>query len=157
MKGLRVMKNIIISFIGILLFFQLLSGESRSQTATAGNPGTAVNIFGKVSQIKADIKQLQVSTPAGESITVSVDDKSEFKRVPAGETTLQNAVAIVFAEIALGDNTFVRGLSTGKAMVLARQIVIVTQDDIVKEKRTKIGRLEEKRHFRHRQKCRRSG
>lgn len=132
------MKNIAVSFIGILLFFQLLSGQTRSQVTSTGNPSTVTNIFGKVSQIKTDIKQIQVSTQAGENITVSVDDQSEFKRVPAGETTLQNAAAIGFSEIALGDNTFVRGLSTGKSAVLARQIVVITGSDIAKRKEQKL-------------------
>lgn len=75
---------------------------------------------------------MSILTADGKNIAVTFDKAVEFKRVPAGETTLRNAAGITLAEINAGDNAFVRGRLVSENNVLARQVIIVSQADIIK-------------------------
>jgi hypothetical protein len=130
------MKNIPGNLIAVL-FLHLFIASAFSQTTSPAGTATAVNIVGKISLISSDAKQLQILTSSGQNIVVLVDDRSELKRVPAGETNLQNAVKIAFSDISLEDNAFVRGLTAGNSRIEARQIVIVSSADAAKRKQQK--------------------
>jgi hypothetical protein len=125
-KYLLVISTIILVFSGGLAF----QAQSTSSSSNGNNP---VNVFGKVSNINLDANQITILTTDGKNIVATFDKAVEFKQVPAGETTLRNATDITSAQINAGDNALVRGNRTSENNIFARQIIIVTQADIIKK------------------------
>ncbi len=68
---------------------------------------------------------LTIKTDTGESIKVITNDKSAVLRLPAGETSAQNATKIALADIAVGDRLFARGVTAADGKSIdARQVVV---------------------------------
>lgn len=133
-KYLIVISTIILIFGGCRAL-QAQSTSSSSPSSAGGN--NPVNVFGKISNINLGDNQITILTTDGKNIVVTFDKAVEFKQVPAGETTLRNATDITPAQINAGDNALVRGNRTSENNILARQIIIVTQADIIKKEAQK--------------------
>lgn len=82
-------------------------------------------VVGVVTAIDKTNGRLTVKTDTGESIPVITNDKSSVLRLPAGETSAQNATKITLAEIAVGDRLFAKGATAADGKSLdARQVVV---------------------------------
>ena len=92
---------------------------------------TILNVYGKILEISQEKHQLLIQSSKGEKINAIVDDSTVFKQVPAGETSLRNAVSISFDQVGVNDNAFVRGRTLDASTVLARQIIVVRRADII--------------------------
>jgi hypothetical protein len=67
-------------------------------------------------------------------VTVTLDEKTEFLRVPPGETALDKAVKTTLAEIGVGDKVYARGrVSEDRKSVPAQKLVVMAQADIQKK------------------------
>lgn len=118
--------------LSILLSFALARDEGSS--LQAADPAiTATRVLGEVSQIDAAGKQIIVRTEAGNVVTVKLDEKTEFLRVPPGETSQEKAVKLTFAEIVVGDKVYVRGrMSEDRKSVPAQRLIVMVKADIDK-------------------------
>ena len=75
-----------------------------------GDPNiTAKYAIGEVKSIDATAKQLIIKTDAGSTVTVSLGDKTTYKKLAPGETSLTNATDVTFADLAEGDRIMARG------------------------------------------------
>src|SRR6185295_18853946 len=102
------------------------------QTPDAGI--TATRVLGEVTEIDGSGKRVVVKTEAGSIVTVTIDDKTEFLRVPPGETALYKAVKTTLAEIGVGDKVYARGrVSEDRKSVPAQKLVVMAQADIQKK------------------------
>ena len=102
------------------------------QTPDAGI--TATRVLGEVTEIDGSGKRVVVKTEAGSIVTVTIDDKTEFLRVPPGETALDKAVKTTLAEIGVGDKVYARGrVSEDRKSVPAQKLVVMAQADIQKK------------------------
>jgi len=62
-----------------------------------------------------------------------LDDKTEFLRIPPGETSLDKAVKIMFTEISAGDKVYARGkVSEDRKSVPAQKLIVMSKGDIQK-------------------------
>jgi hypothetical protein len=94
----------------------------------------AKHAIGEVKTIDAAAKQLSIKTDAGSDVTVSVSDKTIYKRLAPGETTLANAADITFADIAQGDRVMARGtVSEDRKSVPASVLIVMTKGDLAKK------------------------
>src|SRR5215216_3486087 len=81
-----------------------------AQGAQGGDPNiTAKHAIGEVKAIDAAAKQLTIKTDAGSTVLVSLSDKTTYKRLAPGETSLTNATDIAFPDVAEGDRVWARG------------------------------------------------
>ena len=95
---------------------------------------TAARVLGEVTEIDAAGKRVVVKTDAGNLVTVTIDEKTEFMRVPPGETALDKAVKTTLAEIGVGDKVYARGrVSDDRKSVPAQKLVVMAQADIQKK------------------------
>ena len=105
----------------------------RAQTATPATGQAAetksARMLGEVTGVDTTARQIKLKTQEGKSATVGYDEKTLFRRVPVGETTLEKAVAITAGEVAIGDRVIARGPMAGDS-ILARSLVVVSQADI---------------------------
>ena len=95
---------------------------------------TAKYAIGEVKSIDATAKQLTIKTDAGSMVTVSLNDKTTYKKLAPGEQTLTNATDVTFADLGEGDRIMARGpVSEDRKSVPAVQVVVMTKGDLAKK------------------------
>jgi hypothetical protein len=99
------------------------------------DPGiTQTRVLGQVTEIDQASNRIVVKTDAGNVVTVALDAKTEFLRVPAGETSLEKAVKTTLVEIVPGDKVYVRGkVSEDRKTVPAQKLIVMPKADIEKK------------------------
>lgn len=99
------------------------------------DPGIAPKYaIGEVKAIDAAAKQITIKTDAGSTVTVALSDRTTYKRLAPGETSLTNATDITFTDVGEGDRIMARGtVSEDKKSVPALQIVVMTKGDLAKK------------------------
>lgn len=112
-----------------------LSLAGSVSLAQAQDPDIAAkHAIGEVKTIDAAAKQLTIKTDAGSMVTVSVNDKTTYKKLAPGEKTLTNATDVTFADVGEGDRVMARGtVSEDRKTVPAMQIIVMTKGDLAKK------------------------
>jgi len=87
--------------------------------------------IGTVAAIDAAQRRLTVKADSGAALWVEVAEKARLLRAKPGAKNLADATPLAFEFLAVGDRVLLRGtLSDDKASLTARQVVVMTQDDI---------------------------
>jgi hypothetical protein len=112
-----------------------LSVATSVAFAQASDPSIAAkHAIGEVKSIDPTTKQVTIQTDAGSVVTVSITDKTTYKKLAPGEKTLTNATDVTFAELAEGDRIMARGtVAEDKKSVPAVQIIVMTKGDLAKK------------------------
>ena len=100
-----------------------------------GDPNiTAKHAIGEVKTIDTTAKQLTIKTDAGSTVAVSLSDKTTYKKLAPGETSLTNASDVTLADIAEGDRIMARGtVAADLKSVPAVMIIVMTKGDLAKK------------------------
>lgn len=116
-------------------FFAAALGLITLFVPQGGDPNiTAKYAVGAVKSIDATAKQLTIKTDAGSTVTVSLSDKTTYKKLAPGETTLTNATDVTFTDLAQGDRVMARGtVSADQKTVPAVMVVVMTKGDLTKK------------------------
>src|SRR5829696_6681361 len=116
-------------------FFATALGLITLFAPQGGDPGiTAKHALGEVKSIDAAAKQLTIKTDAGSMVTVSLSDKTTYKKLAPGETVLTNATDVTFADLAEGDRVMARGsVSADQKTVPASMVIVMTKGDLAKK------------------------
>lgn len=95
----------------------------------------AKHAIGEVKTIDAAAKQLSIKTDAGSDVSVVVNDKTIYRKLAPGETTLTNASEITFADIAQGDRVMARGTVSEdrKTVPVTTMVIVMTKGDLAKK------------------------
>jgi hypothetical protein len=103
--------------------------------AQAGDPNIAAkHAIGEIKSIDAAAKQLIIKTDAGSMVTVSLSDKTTYKKLAPGEQSLTSATDLTFADLAEGDRVMARGtVAADQKSVPALQIIVMTKGDLAKK------------------------
>lgn len=112
-----------------------LMASSPASPAQTTDPGIAAkHAIGEVKTVDAAAKQVVIKTDAGSMVTVSLSDKTTYKKLAPGEKTLTNATDVTFAELAEGDRIMARGtVSEDRKSVPATQVIVMTKGDLAKK------------------------
>lgn len=112
-----------------------LMASSSASMAQANDPGIAAkHAIGEIKSVDAAAKQLVIKTDAGSMVTVSLSDKTTYKKLAPGEKTLTNATDVTFTELAEGDRIMARGtVSEDRKSVPATQVIVMTKGDLAKK------------------------
>lgn len=107
---------------------------SPSPAASALDLGITPNLaLGDVTALDAASKRITIKTKVGE-ITALLDEKTVYKRVAPGETTLKNAEVITLGDIGIGDRVMALGkVAEDRKSVPARQIVVMSKAAIAQK------------------------
>jgi hypothetical protein len=90
--------------------------------------------IGEVKSIDAAAKQLTLKTDAGSTVTVSLSDKTTYKKLAPGEQSLTNATDVTFADLGEGDRVMARGtVSADHKSVPALMVIVMTKGDLAKK------------------------
>src|SRR6185503_14109823 len=103
--------------------------------AQAGDPNIAAkHAIGEIKNIDATAKQLTIKTDAGSEVTVSLSDKTTYKKLAPGEQSLTNATDVTFADLAEGDRVMARGtVAADRKSVPALMVIVMTKGDLAKK------------------------
>jgi len=136
------MKALFLAIALVLLLVPAGSSTSAQQTtpatpasAQAGDPGITPNgAIGEVKVIDSPARQLIIKTDAGSLVTVSLGDKTVYRRLPPGEKTLTNAATIAFTDVGEGDRVWARGkVADDHKSVPAAALIVMNKVDIAKK------------------------
>jgi len=121
-------------FFGVGIAFISLLASSQASLAQ-GDPNIAAkHAIGEIKSIDAAAKQLTIKTDAGSMVSVSLSDKTTYKKLAPGEQSLANAADITFADLGEGDRVMARGtVSADQKSVPALQIIVMTKGDLAKK------------------------
>ena len=129
-----------IAFLGVAVMPIALAAHNGiyagTESAAGQSPDPAISqtrVMGEVTSIDPGAKQMSVKTDAGSLVTVGLDEKTEYLRIPPGETSMDKAAKIAFTEIAVGDKVYVRGkVSDDRKSVPAQKLIVMSKGDIQK-------------------------
>lgn len=116
-------------------FFAAALGLITLFAPQGGDPSiTAKHALGEVKSIDATAKQLTIKTDAGSTVTVSLNDKTTYKKLAPGETSLTNATDVTFADLAEGDRIMASGtVAADLKSVPATMVIVMTKGDLAKK------------------------
>jgi len=96
-------------------------------------------VIGEVTVTNLPARQIALKTDAGGTVTVILQDKTLYLRVPPGETNLQKAVTITPTEIGVGDRVLARGrLAEDQKSIPAVAIIVMTKADLAKRREREV-------------------
>ena len=110
-------------------------GSAPASIAQTSDPNIAAkHAIGEIKSIDAATKQLTIQTDAGSVLTVSLSDKTAYKKLAPGETSLTNATDVTVADLAVGDRVMARGsVSADQKTVPAVMVIVMTKGDLAKK------------------------
>src|SRR5215475_11163298 len=121
-------------FAAVIALISLMASSPASFAQTADPDIAAKYAIGEVKSIDAAAKQLTVKTDAGSMVTVTLSDKTTYKKLAPGEQSLTNATDVTFADLAEGDRVMARGtVSEDRKTVPAVQVIVMTKGDLAKK------------------------
>jgi hypothetical protein len=107
-------------------------GQSPQTPAGAGLTRPASDrVLGEVTAIDPANKKVSVKAETGQAVTVSVDDKTLYRRIPPGETNVEKAAVIGFADIAVGDRVLARG-KLDADIIQARVLLVMSRAELAR-------------------------
>src|SRR5829696_7569132 len=109
-------------------------GQSSQDTQGADPNITAKHAIGEVKTVDAAAKQLIIKTDAGSVVNVSLTDKTTYKKLAPGETSLTNATDLTLTDLAEGDRVMARGnVAADQKSVPAAMVIVMTKGDLAKK------------------------
>src|SRR5260370_34821611 len=94
---------------------------------------TVDSVIGAIVEINRNAGSATIKTDAGAVDAIKADENTVCLRIPAGEKTLAKAVAIQFADIAVGDRVLGHGTRTEKEF-RAQRLVVMPKAEVEKKR-----------------------
>jgi hypothetical protein len=108
----------------LMIGFLLTATNTFGQASTTQASAAQSRIVGEVSAVDKVANQVTIKADDGATIIITTIPTTSVLRLPAGETSAQNAVKITLGEIAVGERIFARGTAGGGTPVPVSQIVV---------------------------------
>lgn len=113
-----------------------VSGQSTPDAPVKNSAAKTVahaNLIGEVTAIDRAAGKIVVSTEAKTSATVTVGEKTVFRRVAPGQTSLVGAEQITLADVKVGDRVLIPGGATAENVVV-RQFIVMAREAITAQR-----------------------
>jgi hypothetical protein len=96
---------------------------------------TQLSVLGVVTEVKAEAREVVVTTAAGSKVTLTLSDSTVFMRIPPGEKTKDKFIKITATDFTLGDSVFARGrISEDRKTMPAREFYVMSKGEIADKK-----------------------
>jgi hypothetical protein len=123
-----------IGLAGFISVNSSFSSKAASLPQTQDPGIQAKGAIGEVKSIDAASKLVTIRTDAGSDVMVLYTDRTTYKKLAPGETSLTTATDITFSDVAEGDRVWARGtVAEDRKSVSALQIVVMSKGDIAKK------------------------
>src|ERR1043166_6061479 len=95
---------------------------------------TAKYAIGEVKSIDSSGKLITIKTEAGSTVMVLYTDRTTYKKLKTGETSLTNAADVTVGDVGEGDRIMARGnVAEDRKSVSALQVIVMSKGDIAKK------------------------
>lgn len=112
----------------------LVAANLGAWVAHAQAPAKMDRVIGEVTAIDAGAKRISLKSDAGVVTAATVDDNTDYLRVPPGEKDLKKAAKIALQDVAVGDRAFVRGhIAEDQKSIAAVAVIIMTKSDLAQK------------------------
>lgn len=112
----------------------LAPAVASGQVSTpAGGSNRAVqqqHLIGEVTAADQTTGQITVRTDAGSSVVVTANERTIYRRLPPGQTSIEKAEEITRADVRVGDRVLVPGGAAAGAQTAARQVIVMAREAI---------------------------
>ena len=134
-------KHLVAAFVGALAVLLLglaavvpvKAQDSPTPERVESSAPSLERVIGAVTATNPAAKQIGLRLDAGGAVTVVLQDKTVYLRVPPGETDLKKAVTITPAEIGVGDRVYARGRVAGdQKSIAAMTVIVMTKADLTR-------------------------
>jgi hypothetical protein len=125
------MKRILTS-LTLAVMAVLVPAVSSGQVSTPAGGASRVaqqHLIGEVTATDQTTGQITVKTDAGASVVVLADERTVYRRLPPGQTSIDKAEEITRADVRVGDRVLVPG-GAGGAQTAARQVIVMAREAI---------------------------
>src|SRR5437588_3400813 len=139
MDNLRMGKVTIVQRLSMLILalvvFAGLGVAANGQTPSASPASPAVvSLVGEVKAIDATARQIVVRADSGVISTINLGEKTQYKRLAPGETTLSKASDITLADVGPGDRVLARWRAGAERKPAPTpQVVVMSKADLAKK------------------------
>jgi uncharacterized membrane protein YgcG len=117
---------------GVLLALFTIVGPVAGQTPAAPR---YVSIIGTLEKVDSAAKTLAVKTDKGEAPVIKFDDKTQFLRIPAGETDTKKATRAAASDIGVGDRVIARMRAEDQTGLPAVFLYFTKQTDLAQRQK----------------------
>ena len=125
--------------IRVLCALAMLASASVLTAQTTAPPSdpaiTSLSVTGVVTDLKPDTRQVIVKTAAGNEVTVTLSDRTTFRRIPPGEKTKDKFIPITPTDFGVGDSVFARGRMTDDRKTMpALEFYVMSKAEIAQKR-----------------------
>ena len=111
-----------------------LNAHAQTLGASPQTTPAVASLIGEVKAIDATAKQLVIRADSGVISTINLSDKTQYKRLPPGETTLAKATDITLADVGQGDRVLARWRAGADLKTAPTpQVVVMSKADLAKK------------------------
>ena len=107
--------------------------QALAQDAAAKAASKYVSVIGTVDKVDAGGKVFSIMPDKGDATTVKFDEKTAFKRLPAGETDVKKAADIASGDVGVGDRILARVRTDDPTGLPAITFYVTKQADIAQK------------------------
>ena len=139
MDNLRVGKvtsvqRLTISILALVILPGLGFGQTPSASPATQTSPAVVSLVGEVKAIDATARQIVVRADSGVISTINLGEKTQYKRLAPGETTLSKASDITLADVGPGDRVLARWRAGADLKTAPTpQVVVMSKADLAKK------------------------
>lgn len=113
----------------IVVLVPVVSNGQVSPPAAGANRAAQQHLIGEVTATEQTTGRITVRTDAGSSVVVVTDERTVYRRLPPGQTSIEKAEEITRADVRVGDRVLVPG-GAGSVQTAARQVILMAREAI---------------------------
>jgi hypothetical protein len=123
----KLLTNLTLAVMAVLV--PAVSSGQVSTPAVGASRAAQQHLIGEVTATDQTTGQITVKTDAGASVVVLADERTVYRRLPPGQTSIDKAEEITRADVRVGDRVLVPG-GAGGVQTTARQVIVMAREAI---------------------------
>ncbi len=127
------MKRFFFGLTLVAIAFSIVPAAAKNTTgkiiSLSSLSSVQTNLIGEVTAVDRSAGKIIVQTEAKTSVTVTVGEKTVFRRVAPGQTSLAGAEQITLADVKVGDRVLIPGGASAENAAV-RQFIVMAREAI---------------------------
>jgi hypothetical protein len=119
----------LLTALSLAVMTTLVPSVARAQDSPAVRAAAQQHLIGEVAAADQTTGRFTVKTDAGQTVVFMVDERTVYRRLPPGQTSIEEAEEITRADIHVGDRVLVPG-GAGGVQTTARQVIVMAREAI---------------------------
>jgi hypothetical protein len=107
--------------------FPNVANAQVASTASAAPRAAQQHAIGEVTVVDHAANQITVKTDAGPTVSIPVNAQTVYRRMPAGQTSLDKAETITQLDVKVGDRVLIPGGASLTGGAAARQVIVMAR------------------------------